>query len=112
VSHDYVPDRGELIWIDFDPGKGHEQSGRRPAVVVSPQSYNRKVGLVLLCPITSRKKGYPFEVALPEGLPVVGVILTDQIKSFDWRVRNAELACVLPLDFIDGILHRVRLLLT
>jgi len=92
----YVPERGDVVWVSLNPQAGHEQAGRRPAVVVSPRSYNGKVGLGLFCPITSRAKGYPFEVSLPEGLPVSGVVLADQVKSLDWRVREAEFAACLP----------------
>ena len=85
----YVPDRGDIVWLQFDPQAGHEQAGRRPAFVVSPRTYNRKVGLALFCPITSRVKGYPFEVLLPKGGKARGAILSDQLKSLDWRVREA-----------------------
>ncbi len=85
----FVPERGDVVWLQVNPQAGSEQAGRRPALVVSPKAYNRKVGLALVCPITSRVKGYPFEVELPEGLEVVGAILCDQIKSLDWRVRDA-----------------------
>ena len=88
----FVPRRGDLVWLSFDPQAGHEQAGRRPAFVVSPEPYNRKTGLFLACPITSMRKGYPFEVPLPAGLPVEGVILADQLKSLDWRARRAEFA--------------------
>ncbi len=86
----HVPERGDLVWLTFSPQTGHEQAGRRPAVVLSPATYNGKVGLALFCPITSQVKGYPFEVALPEGLSISGVILADQVKSLDWRAREAE----------------------
>jgi len=86
----YAPNRGDVVWISFDPRVGHEQAGRRPAVVVSPGSYNGKVGLAILCPITNQVKGYPFEVGIPPGLNVSGVVLSDQAKSLDWRVRKAE----------------------
>lgn len=99
----YIPQRGDLVWLTFDPQAGHEQSGRRPAFVVSPESYNRKTGLFLACPVTSKAKGYPFEVPLPPGLPVQGVILTDQIKSLDWKARRAEFACAGPEDVIDAV---------
>jgi mRNA interferase MazF len=92
----YVPERGDVVWISLNPQAGHEQAGRRPAVVVSPRSYNGKVGLGLFCPITSQVKGYPFEVALPAGLPVVGVVLADQVKSLDWRARQVEFAARMP----------------
>ena len=87
----YVPDRGDLVWLEFTPQTGCEQAGRRPALVISPRAYNAKVGLALFCPVTSRVKAYPFEVALPEGSGVVGVVLADQLKSLDWRARKAKL---------------------
>jgi len=92
----WVPRRGDAVWISLQPQAGHEQAGRRPALVVSPESYNRKVGLALLCPITSHAKGYPFEVAIPNGAPVAGVVLSDQVKSLDWKARRAELLGELP----------------
>jgi mRNA interferase MazF len=107
----YVPERGDVVWITFNPQAGHEQAGRRPAVVLSPKAYNGKVGLALLCPITSQKKGYPFEVALPEGLPIGGVILSDQVKNLDWKARNAEKACSLPDEVITIVLQRVKALI-
>lgn len=91
APHVGAPDRGDIVWISLNPQAGHEQAGRRPAIVLSPRAYNDKVGLALLCPITSRVKGYPFEVLLPPGLPVSGVVLADQVKSLDWRSRNAEI---------------------
>ena len=94
----YVPQRGDLVWLTFDPQAGHEQAGRRPAVVLTPLAYNEKVGLAVFCPITSRRKGYPFEVVIPDGLDVHGVILSDQVKSLDWRSRNAEFAARLPAN--------------
>ena len=87
----YIPDAGDLVWLEFDPQSGHEQKGRRPALVLSPASYNGKVGLMLCCPITSQSKGYPFEVKV-ETDQISGVILADQIKSLDWRARGATLA--------------------
>src|SRR3990172_8719880 len=104
----YVPDRGNVVWITFNPQAGHEQAGRRPAVVLSPKTYNGKVGLALLCPVTGQVKGYPFEVAIPDGLPVNGVILSDQVKSLDWKARNAERACSLPEDSMKKVLQRVK----
>jgi mRNA interferase MazF len=92
------------VWLSFDPQAGHEQAGRRPAFVLSPEAYNRKTGLFLACPITSKVKGYPFEVALPVGLSVTGVILADQIKSLDWKVRKAEFAAATSEDVIDEVL--------
>jgi mRNA interferase MazF len=106
-----IPDRGDIVWLSFTPQAGHEQAGRRPAVVLSPAAYNGKVGLAVLCPITSRAKGYPFEVRIPEGLPVGGVVLSDQVKSLDWRARQAELAGRLPRHVVAEILEKLSTLL-
>ena len=86
----YVPDAGDFIWLTFDPQAGHEQAGRRPALVLSPSLYNGKAGLVLVCPITNQAKGYPFEVPIPAGRIPTGVILADHIKIVDWKARKAE----------------------
>jgi mRNA interferase MazF len=99
-----VPRRGDLVWLSFDPQAGHEQSGRRPAFVLSPEAYNRKTGLFLVCPVTSRIKGYPFEVLLPTGLEVSGVVLADQIKSLDWKVRKAEFASRTTDDVVENVI--------
>jgi mRNA interferase MazF len=107
----YIPERGDVVWITFHPQAGHEQTGRRPAVVLSPKAYNGKVGLALLCPVTSQVKGYPFEVEIPEGLPVNGAILSDQVKSLDWKARSAEKACSLPEESIKKVLQRVKALI-
>ena len=107
----YTPRRGDAIWLDFNPHAGREQAGRRPAFVVSPASYNGKVGLALMCPVTSRVKGYPFEVAIPEGLPVRGVVLSDQLKSLDWRQRRAEFICALPESTVQEVLNKIAALL-
>lgn len=107
----YVPKRGDAVWLQFTPQAGHEQAGRRPAVVLSPAAYNGKVGLALLCPITNQVKGYPFEVVLPPDLPVSGVILADQIKSLDWRARRAEFLCSLPEATMDELLQKLATLL-
>ncbi len=107
----YIPRRGDLVWLSFDPQAGHEQAGRRPAFVLSPESYNRKTNLLLGCPITTKVKGYPFEVALPLGLPVGGVILADQIKSVDWKVRKAEYIARTPAVVIDDVLSLLLALL-
>jgi len=107
----YVPRRGDTVWLTFNPQAGHEQAGRRPAVVLSPLSYNTKVGLALLCPITSAAKGYPFEVNLPHGLPIGGVILADQVKSLDWQARAVEFICALPDAVTREVLQKIGLLL-
>ena len=106
-----APDRGDLVWIDMAPASGHEQSGRRPALVLSPVAYNERSGLALMCPITSRVKGYPFEVALPEGVGMRGVVLADQVKSLDWRARHADAAGVVPHETLAVVLQRVGALL-
>ncbi|MBI2858768.1 MAG: endoribonuclease MazF [Chloroflexi bacterium] len=108
----YVPQCGDLVWITLNPQAGHEQAGRRPAVVLSPRNYNSKTGLAILCPITSQIKGYPFEVLLPSGLPVTGAILSDQVKSLDWRARNMELICVLPTATTSEVLEKLLTLLS
>jgi len=107
----YIPQRGDVVWVSLDPRAGREQAGRRPAVVLSPQAYNAKVGLALLCPVTSQVKGYPFEVAVPEGLPVSGVVLSDHAKSLDWRARKAELVFTLPPQTTAEILAKLQTLL-
>ena len=107
----FVPDRGDAIWLAFTPQAGHEQAGRRPALVLSPAAYNGKVGLALLCPITNQVKGYPFEVALPAGLTVSGVVLADQVKSLDWRARNADLIARLPESVTAEVLRKIQTLL-
>jgi mRNA interferase MazF len=108
----YVPRRGDVVWINLNPQAGHEQAGRRPAVVLSPQSYNNKVGLAILCPITTQPRGYPFEVLLPAGLPVAGAVLSDQGKSLDWRARHAELICALPAETMSETLQKLATLLS
>jgi mRNA interferase MazF len=85
-----APERSDVVWLQFNPQAGSEQAGHRPALVISPKAYNQRVGLALVCPITSQIKGYPFEVALPPGMETEGAILCDQIKSLDWRVRNTK----------------------
>lgn len=103
----YVPERGDLVWLEFNPQAGHEQAGRRPALVVSPRSYNRRVGLALFCPITSQVKGYPFEVVIPSGLGVEGVVLSDQLKSLDWRVRRAKRIARLPAEVVEEAVGKI-----
>lgn len=107
----YIPDRGDIVWIMFNPQAGHEQAGRRPALVLSPQAYNGKVGLAILCPITSPIKGYPFEVVIPDGLEVNGAILSDQVKSLDWKARKAQYSCKLAPDKFDEVIKKLSVLL-
>lgn len=111
VAREYVPDAGDLVWIDFTPQAGREQRGRRPAAVLSPRRYNESAGLAVMCPITSQIKGYPFEVALPAGGRVRGVILSDHLKSLDWRERKAEKAGRLAPSILSEVLERVSSLL-
>jgi mRNA interferase MazF len=107
----YVPDRGDVVWLSFTPQLGHEQAGRRPALVLSPASYNGKTGLLLCCPITSQVKGYPFEVPIEGVAAMRGVILSDQIKSLDWRARQAKRKGRVRSDVVENTLARLRVLL-
>jgi len=107
----YVPDRGDLVWLEFTPQAGSEQRGRRPALVLSPKAYNGKVGLALFCPVTSKNKGYPFEVVLPDGYAVSGVVLSDQLKSLDWRSRKVKFIERVSSDVIAMVTARVLPLL-
>jgi mRNA interferase MazF len=110
VAASYTPSRGDLVWLDFTPQAGHEQAGTRPALVLSPRDYNRKVGLALVCPVTSSVKGYPFEVALPAGLKLQGVVLADQVKSLDWRARHARHADQLSAHVMQEVTARILVL--
>jgi mRNA interferase MazF len=107
----YVPARGDAVWISLDPQLGHEQAGRRPALVLSPATYNGRVGLALLCPITNQAKGYPFEVALPAGLAVTGVVGADQVKSLDWVSRKASRICAVPDEVVAEVVRRLQTLI-
>ena len=111
VRASYVPEAGDLIKIDFDPQAGHEQAGWRPAIVLSPAAYNRPTGLALVAPITNQEKGYPFEVALPAGLKVTGVVLADALKNLDWRARNARYVDAVPPQILASVRERLALLL-
>jgi mRNA interferase MazF len=111
VKAGFVPKRGDLIWLDFTPQAGHEQAGRRPAAVISSSQYNRKVGLLLACPITSQRKQYPFEVLLPGGLPITGVILADQVRSLDWKSRRAAFIGHLDEDVLAETLGKLSALI-
>lgn len=106
VVSDYCPERGDIVWLDFDPQSGHEQKSRRPAIVISPKIYDSKTGLALFCPITNQVKGYPFEVLLPANLAVTGVIIADQIKSLDWKVRNAEFIVKAPKNVLNETMNK------
>ena len=103
----YVPKRGDIVWLTFEPQAGREQTGRRPALVISPTTYNERVGLAIVCPITTQAKGYPFEVPLPTDLAVRGVVLTDHVKNLDWRARRAELASQVPSATLDEVVAKI-----
>jgi mRNA interferase MazF len=107
VRRRYVPDRGDLVRLDFDPQAGHEQGGRRPALVLSPKSYNEKTGLGLFCPITNQIKDFPFEVGLPPGLKVKGAVLADHVKSADWQSRKAAYIDRATQEVIDEVLEKI-----
>lgn len=107
-----LPDRGDLVWIDFTPQAGHEQAGRRPGLVLSPRAYHNRTPFVVVCPITSKVKGYPFEVALPPGLAVGGVVLADQVKSLDRRVRQLDPAGSVPEAVLQQVLAKLAPLLS
>ncbi len=110
MSH-YVPERGDIVWINFTPQAGHEQAGKRPALVISPSIYNKKVGLAIFCPITSQIKGYPFEVLIAKESPVCGVVLADQVKSLDWKIRNVQFISKLPPVAMSEVLAKVLTLI-
>lgn len=107
----YIPSKGDLVWLEFDPQAGHEQKGIRPALVISPREYNQKTGLGLFCPITSKEKSYPFEVKLPPDIKISGVILTDQIKNLDWKVRKVKFICRLSDEYIQEVQGKIRALI-
>ena len=108
---DYVPNRGDIISLNFNPKVGHEQGFKRPAVVLTPKSYNRKTSLALVCPITNSVKGYPFEVALVEGMLTTGVVLADHVKSLDWRERKARFIEHAPRELLDEVLAKIEALI-
>jgi mRNA interferase MazF len=107
----YTPDRGDLVWLTFNPQAGHEQAGRRPALTLSPLRYNQTIGLALFCPVTSQVKGYPFEVTLPAGLPVSGVVLADQVRNLDWNARQIAFIAKAPPTVISEVLAKLETLL-
>ena len=111
VVRNYVPDAGELVWLTFDPQAGHEQRGRRPALILSPRAYNAKARLAIACPITSHVKGYPFEVALPDDGKITGVVLADHVKNLDWNARRVEFAGTAPVEVLTEVRERLRVLL-
>jgi mRNA interferase MazF len=110
VIRNYIPDRGDIVWLDFTPQTGHEQHGKRLAVVLSPQAYNKKSGLALFCPITTKQKGYPFEVKIEAG-NVNGVVLSDQVKSLDWQQRGAEFIVRATEEEMNEIIKKLNILI-
>ncbi len=107
----YCPKRGDIVWLTFDPKAGSEQAGRRPALALSPEPYNRKVGLAIFCPITSKIKGYPFEVVLPDKLKVSGVVLSDQVRNLDWKARKASFCCKAPTAALTEVINKLGTIL-
>ena len=107
----FVPDRGDLVWLDFSPQAGHEQAGRRPGFVVSSRAFNAKLNLAFICPVTSRVKGRGFEVLLPDGLPIQGAILIEHMKSVNWAARKLEQICLAPGEVLDEVLAKLNLIL-
>ena len=112
VGDSRVPDRGDLVWVNFNPQAGHEQAGHRPALVLSPREYNEESSVALFCPITSTVKGYPFEVELPPGGPIGGAVLADQVRSLDWRARRLTLAAAAPRQVVTEALGKLNALLS
>ncbi len=110
VDGGYVPSRGDIVWLSFTPQAGHEQAGHRPALTLSPHDYNAKTGLAIFCPITSRIKGYPFEVLLPSSGAITGVVLSDQVKSLDWRARQARFEARAPRGVVGEVLGKLTAL--
>jgi mRNA interferase MazF len=107
----YIPDRGDLVWLEFDPQTGHEQKGLRPALVLTPASYNKLKNLAIFCPITNQEKGYPFEVKLPQDCSIKGVILSDHVKSLDWNERSAKLICKTSQEIINDVVNNINKLI-
>ena len=111
MSRPYCPRRGDVVRLTFTPQAGHEQAGHRPALTLSPESYNRTVRLAIFCPITTQIKGYPFEVSIPPGLKASGVVLSDQVKNLDWQARSAQFCCKVPESTLSEVLDKLGVLL-
>lgn len=111
MSKGWIPNAGDFIKLDFDTQPGHKQAGHRPGLVVSPASYNGKLGLALICPITNQVKGYPFEVPIFLNLKVTGVVLSDQVKCLDWRSRKANFIEAAPVAVLEKVRQHLKLIL-
>jgi len=111
VGRPYIPDAGDLVWLTFDPQAGHEQPGRRPALIISPRTYNAKARLAIACPVTSHVKGYPFEVPLPAGGKISGVVLADHVKNLDWEARRVVVEAKALSEVLTEVRERLRALL-
>jgi len=111
MASSYCPARGDIVWLNFSPQSGHEQAGHRPALVLSPESYNKKTGLALMCPITSHVKGYPFEVQLPTGSHISGVVLADQVRNLDWKERKAQFKSKATAPTMREVLNKLGVLI-
>jgi mRNA interferase MazF len=111
VARAYVPEAGDLVWLTFDPQAGHEQRGRRPALILSPRAYNAKARLAIACPITGHIKGYPFEVSLPPGDTISGAVLADHVKNLDWQARRVVFQAKAPTQIVTEVRERLRVLL-
>ena len=110
ASRRYVPESGDVVWLEFDPQAGHEQAGHRPALVISPASYNGKTGMMVCCPMSTKVKGHPFEVVFEiKGVP--GAVLSDQVKSLDWKIRNAKKKAVAPTSVMSHVRAKIKALL-
>jgi mRNA interferase MazF len=106
VKKNYIPERGDIVWLDFNPQLGHEQRGRRPALTLSYKAYNEKIGLAVFCPITSKVKGYPFEVEI-DLKEIKGSVLSDQVKSLDWKERNIEFIEKIGDKKMDEVVEKI-----
>ena len=112
MAHPYCPKRGDVVWLSFEPQAGHEQAGHRPALTLSPESYNRRIGMGVFCPITTRVKGFPFDVVIPPGLKATGVVMSDHVKSLDWNARGSRLFCKLSDAVVSEVLSKLNALLS
>lgn len=110
-KNSYIPKRSDVVEMVFNPQVGHEQAGKRPALVLSPEKYNEKTGLIIACPITGKSKGYPFEVELPNDLKTYGIILADQVKSLDWQRRKAKFIEKAPEYILKSVIEKLDLIL-